>query len=86
MKRDAIITLPHAHLRQKSRRVTRVSREIKTLIKNMESATLDWEDHRPHEIGVALAAIQIDQSYRAVIIRQSFDDKDDRTFCALLNP
>ncbi len=52
----------------------------------MEEATLDWEDHRPHELGVALAAVQIDEMYRAVIIRSDFDNKDDRTFFSLINP
>jgi len=52
----------------------------------MAAATLDWEDHRSHELGVALAAIQIDSLTRVVVIRNNFDDKDDRTFFALINP
>lgn len=52
----------------------------------MVSATLDWEDHRPHEFGVALAAVQIDKLYRIVIIRNDFDNKDDRSFFTLINP
>ncbi len=27
----------------------------------MIAATLDWEDSREHELGVALAAVQVDQ-------------------------
>jgi peptide deformylase len=86
MKRDAIITLPNAHLRQRSRRIHVVSPEIKQLITDMQTATLDWEDHRPHELGVALAAVQVDELYRIVIIRNNFDDKSDRSFVALINP
>ena len=86
MKRDAIITLPNSHLRQKSQRIHLVTPEIKQLITDMQTATLDWEDHRPHELGVALAAVQIDHLQRIVIIRNNFDDKDDRTFVALVNP
>jgi peptide deformylase len=86
MKRDAIITLPNPHLRQKSARVRVVTPEVQQLITDMQSATLDWEDHRPHELGVALAAVQIDNLTRIVIIRNNFDDKDDRTFVTLINP
>lgn len=52
----------------------------------MESATLNWEDSREHEVGVALAAIQIDKSMRVVVIRDNFDDKTNRNFTALINP
>jgi peptide deformylase len=86
MTKDNIITLPNPHLREKSRRVHVVTDEVRQLIKNMEDATLDWEDHRPHELGVALAAIQIDEFYRVVVVRNDFDNKEDRTFFPLINP
>lgn len=84
--RDDIITLPHAHLRQRSKRVGVVTDEIKQLINDMETATLDWEDSREHEVGVALAAIQINEPYRVVVVRKNFDDKSDRSFMTLINP
>lgn len=86
MTRKNIITLPNPHLRQKSTRVRAVTPEIQDLITNMQSATLDWEDSRPHELGVALAAVQVDQLKRIVIVRNDFDNKDDRTFVALIDP
>lgn len=86
MNRNNIITLPNQHLREKSKKIHVVTDEVKELIKGMEQATLDWEDHRPHELGVALAAVQIDQLYRAVVIRSDFDDKDNRSFFPLINP
>lgn len=86
MKRDAIITLPNTHLRQKSAKVHAVTPQISALITDMQSATLDWEDHRPHELGVALAAVQVDHLTRIVVIRNDFDNKDDRTFVTLINP
>jgi peptide deformylase len=86
MKRDAIITLPNPHLRQRSQRIRTITPEIKQLITDMQTAALDWEDHRPHELGVALAAIQVDKLERIVIIRNNFDDKNDRGFVALINP
>jgi peptide deformylase len=81
-----IITLPNAHLRQRSAKVGLITDEIKQLVADMESATLDWEDSRAHEVGVALAAVQIDQLLRVVVIRNNFDDKTDRTFHVFINP
>lgn len=86
MKRDAIITLPNKNLRKKSTRVHVITPEVEQLVTDMQSATLDWEDHRPHELGVALAAVQIDRLQRVVIVRNNFDDKNDRTFVTLINP
>lgn len=84
--RNSIITLPNEHLRVASVKITIFDEKLRHLIDDMKSATLDWEDHRPHEVGVALAAIQIDQSYRVVIIRNNFEKKEDRTFSVLINP
>ena len=81
-----LITLPNPHLRQRSKKVGFISDEIKQLIADMEAATLDWEATREHEVGVALAAIQIDQLYRVVVVRNNFDDKDDKSFQVLINP
>lgn len=86
MNRNSIITLPNLHLREKSKKVHVVTEEVRELIKHMEQATLDWEDHRPHELGVALAAVQIDELFRVVVIRSDFDDRDNRTFFPLINP
>jgi peptide deformylase len=84
--KDDIITLPNRHLRERSKKVGIVDDKIKQLIHDMEAATLDWEDHRDHEVGVALAAIQIDEPVRVVVVRNNFDDKKDRSFLTLINP
>lgn len=86
MKKEAIIALPHSHLRQKSHKITTFDQSLKKIVDNMIEATLDWEDSRPHEIGAALAAVQIDSLIRAVIVRSDFDDKDSREFTTLINP
>lgn len=86
MKKENIITLPNPHLRQKSVKVHVVTDETIKLIEDMTSASLDWEDSRPHEISAALAAVQIDCLERVVIIRSDFDDKATRDFTPLLNP
>ncbi len=84
--KEAIISLPNAHLRGKSARVGIITPQIRQIIEDMKSATLDWEESRPHEVGVALAAIQIDQAYRIIVIRNDFDKKEDKTFHVFINP
>jgi peptide deformylase len=86
MTKDDIITLPNPHLRGRSKKIGLISPEIIALIEDMKAATLDWEDSREHEVGVALAAIQIDKPLRVVIIRNDFDNKEDRSFTVLINP
>lgn len=86
MKKESIITLPNPHLRQKSQRVFIVDATTQQLVDDMVSASLDWEQSRPHEISAALAAVQIDRLERAVIVRNNFDDKADTSFTALINP
>ncbi len=86
MKKEAIITLPNTHLRQKSQRVHVLTDETHKLIEDMTSASLDWEDSRPHEISAALAAVQVGRMDRVVIVRSDFDDKAVREFTPLINP
>lgn len=85
MKKEDIVTLPNPHLRQKSATVY-ADESTATLINDMTSAALDWEDSRPHEISAALAAVQIDRLERVVIVRSNFEDKSDREFTVLINP
>lgn len=86
MNRTSIISLPNDHLRRRSQKIGFITDEIKQLIKDMEDATLDWEASREHEVGVALAAIQVDKPLRIVVIRNNFDNKDDKTFTVFINP
>ena len=84
--KDQIITLPNPSLRQKSQKIAFISAEVQAVIEEMKQATLDWEAQRPHELGVALAAIQIDKPYRIIIVRNNFDDKNDQSFSVFINP
>lgn len=86
MKKEAIITLPNPHLRQKSVRVHVITDDVRRTVDDMTSASLDWEDSRPHEISAALAAVQMDLLERVVIVRSDFDDKSVREFIPLINP
>ena len=86
MNKDNIISLPNDHLRQRSVKVGLINDGIKQLIKDMEAATISWEESRDHEVGVALAAVQVDKLYRVVVIRNDFDNKKDHSFTAFINP
>jgi peptide deformylase len=86
MTKDDIIALPNPHLRQKSKRVGIITGQIKQIVRDMQEATLDWDRSRPHETGVALAAIQIDRLYRIVVVRSDYGDKDNQDFTVFINP
>lgn len=86
MTKDDIILLPNNHLRANSKTVNTISKAIEQIINDMISATVSWDQSRKHEVGVALAAIQIDRPYRIVIIRNDIDNKEDLSFTAYINP
>lgn len=86
MKKEDIISLPDPRLREKSSKVHEITPEIIQLVRDMTDIALDWEDSRPHEISAALAAPQIGQMHRIIIIRSDFDNKSVREFTALINP
>ena len=84
--KESIITLPHVDLRKHSKKVGVITAEVKQVILDMERATLDWEKSREHEVGVALAAVQVDKLLRIIVIRNNFDNKDDHSFSVFINP
>jgi len=84
--KDNLIVLPNPRLRQRSKRVPVITPQALDVIKQMIDATLDWESTREHEVGVALAAVQIDQPYRIVIVRNDFENKEDKSFSIFINP
>lgn len=86
MNKDNIITLPNLSLRERSKKVGVVSTDVMKIIDDMKAATLDWEDNRKHEVGVALAAVQVNILLRIVVVRGDFDNKKDRTFKVFINP
>jgi peptide deformylase len=83
---DKLITVPNPHLREASQKVGIITDDTVKLIERMQAVTLDWEASREHEVGVALAAIQIDVPLRVVVVRSDFDNKNDKTFRAFINP
>lgn len=83
---NSLITLPNEHLREPSKKVGYIDDNVVSLIEHMQAITLEWEASREHEVGVALAAIQIDVPLRVVVVRSDFDNKEDKTFRVFINP
>lgn len=83
---STVITLPHDSLRKRSQRVGIITDDIVELVETMKKATLDWEETREHEVGVALAAVQINQLYRVIVLREDFNDKKNKNFEVFINP
>ena len=81
-----IITLPNPKLHERSKRIGHVDEEVRQLAEAMIAATLDWEAGREHEFGAALAAVQVAKLYRLVVIRNDFDNKEDKSFSVFVNP
>jgi peptide deformylase len=86
MTSQNIITTSNPKIREKSKRVTFIDDSIKRLAADMIEATIDWERKRKHEFGAALAAIQLGKPYRVVVIRNDFEDKDNKGFTVFINP
>jgi peptide deformylase len=84
--RKNIIILPNSRLRERSQKVRAITDDTLQLIDDMLAATLDWEESRPHEVAVALAAVQIDRLERVVIVREDFENKENKNFVVLINP
>lgn len=81
--RADIITLPHADLRKKSARIHVITDEVRQLIQDMKDAALDWEDSRPHEIAVALAAVSTGSNALSLSEVTSKTKRTVRLWCSL---
>ncbi len=86
MKKEDIITVPNSSLRTKAKEIKIINQKVHSIVDDMVSATLDWENSRKHEVGVALAAVQINQLVNIVIVRDNYEDKTDLKFNVYINP
>ncbi len=86
MTKSDIIQLPNPKLRQRSTRIGHVDDSVRQLAHGMIEATLDWEKSRPHEVGAALAAVQIGETERLIIIREDVEDRSNQAFAVFINP
>ncbi len=81
-----IITTPDPRLRQKSTKIREITDETRDIIADMVQASLDWENEHPYEISAAMAAPQLGENQRIIIVRDDLDDKENKSFTALINP
>ena len=81
-----IITTPDPRLREKSSKVREITDEIREIIADMRSASLAWEAQHPYELSAAMAAPQLGENQRIIIVRDDLDNKDNQHFTALINP
>ena len=81
-----IITTPDSRLREKSEKVRKIDDEVLGIIANMRKLSLDWEKKHPFELSAAMAAPQIGENKRIIIIRDDMEDKKNASFTALINP
>ena len=78
--------MPNPLLHQPSKRIKSFDNSLRQLATDMMQATLDWENSHEHEIGVALAAIQVAKLQRLIIVREKFKDKSNSNFKVYVNP
>ena len=81
-----VIVTPDPRLREKSTKAHPGDPEVEQIIEKMRKNTLEWEKQHPHELSAAMAAPQLGYNKRIIIVRDDFDDKENRHFTALLNP
>ena len=81
-----IITTPDPRLRQKCRKVNKITEETADIIAAMRQASLEWEKSHPFELSAAMAAPQLGFDRRIIIVRDDLDDKKNKTFTALIDP
>lgn len=76
-----VILDPHPSLHKESSSVAPESEEVKKLIAVMRATIKSWEEDEDRYISVGLAAVQINELKRVVLIRA-----EDDTFYVLINP
>ena len=81
-----IITTPDSRLRQKSAKVREITDETRQIIGDMVELSRAWEKEHPYELSAAMAAPQIGENQRIIIVRDDLDDKENDNFTALINP
>lgn len=86
VKTKKVILDPHPSLHKKSKVADPRSKEIKDLITTMRATLKEWEEGEDRYVSVGLAAVQIDELQRVVLVRSDFHNYDKADFYALINP
>ena len=85
-QKSELICLPNPNLRTPSRRVGLIDRSILELVSRMLNQAKLWEEDRQFEMTVGLAAAQIDQLWRVILVRDNFNKSSGPHFQVLINP
>lgn len=85
-KTKKVILDPHPTLHKQCKTANPESKEIKELLATMRATLKEWEEGEKRYVSVGLAAPQIDEPWRVVLIRSDFHNYDKREFYALINP
>lgn len=81
-----VVKTPDPRLRKRSIKVRPGDPKVTEVIEAMRESTLEWEKQHEHELSAAMAAPQLGENLRVIIVRDDFDDKENHHFTALLNP
>ena len=81
-----IITTPDPRLREKSKKVNHITEKTREIVDKMVKASLEWEEEHPYELSAAMAAPQLGINERIIIVRDDLEDKDNKSFTALIDP
>jgi len=85
-KTKKVILDPHPSLHQQSKTADPKSKEIKELLATMRATLQEWEEGEKRYVSVGLAAVQINELHRVILIRSDFHDYKKHDFYALINP
>ena len=81
-----ILVTPDPRLREKSKKVNKITPEIREIVDKMVKANLEWEKEHPYELSAAMAAPQMGFMKRIIVIRDDMENKDNATYTALVDP
>jgi peptide deformylase len=81
-----IITTPDPRLRAISKKISTVTDEVRQIASDMIESCLAWEKDHPHELSAAMAAPQLGQNIRLIVVRDDLGNKENNSFTALVNP
>ncbi|MBR1801651.1 peptide deformylase [Candidatus Saccharibacteria bacterium] len=81
-----ILVTPDPKLREKSKKVNKITPEIREIVDTMIKANLEWEKEHPYELSAAMAAPQMGFMKRIIVIRDDMDNKENTSYTALIDP
>ncbi len=86
MTQRDLVLVPDERLRSPSARISVIDPEIKLLANDLIEVMLDWEKTHKHELAAAIAAIQVGQPHRLIVIRTRNQSSSTKAFATYLNP